>query len=64
MNSDDIEATNIMPRVINKYLWLLDYYEHQNINFENSEQIKSRLLSLDKNLFQDFFKKSSSGRKY
>lgn len=64
LNSDDIEATNILPRMINKYLWLLDYYEHQNINPENSDQIKNRLISLDKDLFYDFFKKSSFYRKY
>ncbi len=64
MNSDDIEATNILPRIINKYLWLLDYYEHQNINIENSDQIKNRLLSFDKDLFQEYFKKSFSRRKY
>jgi len=64
MNSDDIEATNIIPRIINKYLWLLDYYEHQNINIENTEQIKNRLLSFDKDLFQEYFKKPSSHRKY
>jgi tetratricopeptide (TPR) repeat protein len=64
MNSDDIEATNILPRIINKYLWLLDYYEHQNINIENSDQIKKRLLSLDKDLFQEFFNRSSSYKKY
>ncbi|PKL17761.1 MAG: hypothetical protein CVV49_09450 [Spirochaetae bacterium HGW-Spirochaetae-5] len=64
MNSDDIEATNILPRIINKYLWLLDYYEHQNINIENSDQINKRLLSLDKDLFQEFFNRSSSYKKY
>jgi tetratricopeptide (TPR) repeat protein len=64
MNSDDIEATNILPRIINKYLWLLDYYEHQNINIENSDQIKKRLLSLDKDLFQEFFNRTSSYKKY
>lgn len=64
MNSDDIEATNILPRIINKYLWLLDYYENQNINIENSDQIKNRLLSFDKDLFQEYFKKSFSRRKY
>jgi tetratricopeptide (TPR) repeat protein len=64
LNSDDIEATNILPRIINKYLWLLDYYDHQNINPENSDQIKGRLVSLDKDLFQEFFKKSSSYKKY
>ncbi len=64
MNSDDIEATNILPRIINKYLWLLDYYEHQNINIENSDQIRKRLLSLDKDLFHEFFNRTSSHKKY
>lgn len=58
MNSDDIEATNIIPRLMNKYLWLLDYYQHQNMNYENIDQIKKRLLSIDKDLFQEYFKKS------
>jgi tetratricopeptide (TPR) repeat protein len=64
LNSDDIETTNILPRLMNKYIWLLDYYEHQNINPENSEQIKSRLISLDKDLFQDFFRKASFHKRY
>jgi tetratricopeptide (TPR) repeat protein len=64
LNNEDIEATNIVPRMINKYLWLLDYYEHQNINPENIDQIKNRLIVLDKNLFQEFFKKSSSYKRY
>lgn len=64
MNSEDIEATNILPRIINKYLWLLDYYEHQNVNIENSEQIKSRLLTLDKDLFNDFFRNSPLHKKF
>ncbi len=64
MNSDDIEATNILPRIINKYLWLLDYYEHQNMNIENTDQIKNRLLSFDKELFQEFFRKSSSHKRF
>ena len=54
LNSDDIEATNIIPRLMNKYLWLLDYYEHQNVNVENSGDIKNRLLALDKDLFDRF----------
>jgi tetratricopeptide (TPR) repeat protein len=57
LSIDDIDATNVIPRLLNKYLWLLDYYEHQNVNAENREEIKSRLLNLDKDLFDDFFKK-------
>ena len=54
LNSDEIESTNILPRMLNKYLWLLDYYVHQNINFENSGQIRERLLILDRELFEEF----------
>ena len=54
LNSEEIESTNILPRMLNKYLWLFDYYIHQNINFENSGQIRERLLALDKELFEEF----------
>ena len=54
LNSEEIESTNILPRMINKYLWLLDYYVHQNINFDNSNQIRERLLNLDRELFEGF----------
>lgn len=54
LNSEEIESTNILPRMINKYLWLLDYYVHQNINFDNSTQIRERLLNLDRELFEEF----------
>jgi len=54
LNSEEIESTNILPRMLNKYLWLLDYYVHQNINFENSGQIRERLLTLDRELFEEF----------
>jgi tetratricopeptide (TPR) repeat protein len=57
LSSDDIDATNIIPRLLNKYLWLFDYYENQNVNTENSSEIKNRLISLDKDLFYEFFQK-------
>jgi hypothetical protein len=57
LSIDDIDATNVIPRLLNKYLWLLDYYEHQNVNTANSDDIRNRLLSLDKDLFEKFFKK-------
>ena len=57
LSIDDIDATNIIPRLLNKYLWLFDYYENQNINAENSAEIKNRLLTLDKDIFEEFFKK-------
>ena len=61
---DEIEATNILPRMLNKYLWLLDYYEHQNTNPENTGQIRSRLLALDSELFGDYFRKPRHKRHF
>ena len=53
---DQMHSSNILPRLINKYLWMLDYYEFQNYNFENISQIRDRLIQIDKNLFQEYFK--------
>ncbi len=57
LGPDDVENTNVLPRMINKYLWLLDYYENQVPNIENMEQIRSRLIAIDRELFFEFFKK-------
>ncbi len=61
---DDIDNTNVLPRMINKYLWLLDYYESQVTNPENLEQIRSRLIAIDKDLFYEYFKKPPHKRHY
>ena len=61
---DEIESTNILPRMLNKYLWLLDYYEHQNRNPENTEQIRSRLIALDSELFSEYFRKPQHRRHF
>ncbi len=55
LSKDEIEETNILPRMLNKYLWLYDYYENQNVNPENTDQIRSRLLNLDYDLFHEYF---------
>lgn len=57
MNKTQVEESNIVPRLVNKYLWLLDYYTLQNYNFENIAQIRERLLKIDRNLFQEYFSK-------
>jgi len=57
MNKEQIKESNALPRLINKYLWLLDYYEFQNYNFENLSEIKKRLISLDESIFLPYFKK-------
>jgi len=55
LSADDIKETNILPRMLNKYLWLYDYYENQNVNPENTDQIRSRLLNLNYDLFHEYF---------
>lgn len=50
------EGTNIIPRLINKYLWMLDYFEFQHYDFENITEIKNRLMQIDGALFESFFK--------
>ncbi len=57
MNRGQVEASNIMPRLINKYHWLLDYYSLQSYNFENMTQIRDRLLNINRELFQEYFTK-------
>jgi len=36
----------ILPRLVNYYLWLLDYYIYQIGAFENAEKVVSRILEL------------------
>ena len=58
MNRDQIEVSNVLPRLLNRYLWLLDYYEFQNYSYENINEIKTRLLNIEPNLFEEYFTKS------
>ena len=55
MNRTQVESSNIVPRLINKYLWLMDYYTLQSYNFDTVSQIRDRLLNIDRELFQDYF---------
>jgi len=59
MNKSQVENSNIVPRLINKYLWLLDYYTLQNYNFDTITQIRDRLIKIDRNLFQEYFEKKN-----
>jgi len=59
MNSEQIENSNVLPRMLNKYIWILDYYEFQEYNFQNVSQVRDRLIKLEPNLFKEFFKNSS-----
>ena len=56
MSKDRIQASNIVPRLVNKYLWMLDYFEFQNYDFESITEIRTRLLAIDRELFEPYFK--------
>ena len=60
MSKDQIENSNVKPRLINKYILMLDYYEFQNYNFENIVQIRERLINIDKDMFKEYFSKKKS----
>jgi len=55
MSPEKIAGTNIVPRLINKYLWMLDYFEFQNYDFQSITEIRSRLLQIDRKLFEEHF---------
>lgn len=57
MNRDQILESNTVPRLVTRYLWLYDYYEFQNYDFDNLSQIRDRLMNIDADLFRDYFKK-------
>ncbi|HDP80190.1 MAG TPA: hypothetical protein ENN21_05040 [Spirochaetes bacterium] len=57
MSPEKIAGTNILPRLINKYLWMLDYFEFQNYDFQSITEIRSRLLQIDRKLFEEHFSK-------
>lgn len=59
MSTDRIRSTNVLPRLINRYLWLFDYYREQQHDFDNLAEIRSRLLEIDKRLFEPYFKNIS-----
>ena len=60
MGKEQLETTNILPRLINKYLWMMDYYEFQNYNFENITQIRDRLITIKRDLFEEYFNNQKS----
>jgi tetratricopeptide (TPR) repeat protein len=57
MNRDQIEESNILPRLITRYLWLLDYFEFQQYSLDRISQIRDRLLQIDRVMFEEYFRK-------
>ncbi|MBN1501604.1 MAG: hypothetical protein JW982_15710 [Spirochaetes bacterium] len=55
-SKDKIKETNIVPRLINKYLWMFDYFSFQNYDFEAITDIRTRLIEIDRGLFEPYFK--------
>ena len=60
LNKEKIETSNILPRMINRYLWSLDYYEFQEFDQGIIHQIRDRLLKIEPDIFYDYFKSKSS----
>lgn len=56
MDAQRLQASNIVPRLINKYLWLFDYFEFQEYDHQNLGEIRSRLIQIDRQLFEGYFK--------
>ncbi len=56
LSKERVKETNLIPRLINKYIWMLDYFRFQNYDFESITEIKNRLIELDKDTFEEYFK--------
>lgn len=53
---EKVLESNIIPRLMNKYIWMLDYFRFQNYDYESINEIKNRLLQMDKSIFEGYFK--------
>ncbi len=63
LSKDKKETSSVIPRLINRYLWLFDYFQFQNFNQENISDIKKRLNEIDKQTFEPYFKRLSAAKK-
>ena len=59
---EKISESNIITRLINKYIWMLDYFVSQEYDFESIKEIKSRLIRIDKDIFEPYFQKKENLR--
>lgn len=60
MDPEHKASSSALPRLMNLYLWLLEYYELQNHDGDTLQEIKKRLLELDENLLGDYLKKKGT----
>jgi tetratricopeptide (TPR) repeat protein len=56
LSREKAAESNIIPRLINKYIWMLDYFRFQNYDYESIMEIKNRLIQLDGEIFEGYFK--------
>ncbi len=56
LSKEKSAESNIIPRLINKYIWMLDYFRFQNYDYESIMEIKNRLIQLDGETFEGYFK--------
>jgi tetratricopeptide (TPR) repeat protein len=56
LSKEKAKESNIIPRVINKYIWMLDFFRFQNYDYESITEIKNRLIQLDSGIFESYFK--------
>ena len=51
------DRSAITPRLLNRYLWMHDYFTIQNYQPDQGMKIRDRILEIDRNLFTEFFKR-------
>jgi tetratricopeptide (TPR) repeat protein len=56
LSKEKTAESNIIPRLINKYIWMLDYFRFQNYDYESITEIKNRLIQLDGETLEGYFK--------
>ncbi|MBN2402588.1 MAG: hypothetical protein JXN64_09310 [Spirochaetes bacterium] len=56
LSKEKTAESSIIPRLINKYIWMLDYFRFQNYDYESIMEIKNRLIQLDSEIFENYFK--------
>ena len=57
LDKEKIAQSNVVPRLINRYLWMLDYFEFQQYDQKSLFDIRDRLIAIDKGLFESYFQK-------
>ncbi len=57
LNREQLAEGKTKPRLITRYLWLMDFFEFQEYSLKDLKEIKERLLQIDEPLLQDYLNK-------